>query len=180
MIQATTTLTRTGWSGACRCPSARSTTGAACSIWANLVDAIALCLTHPAAANRTYLVSDGEDIATPELIRRLAAQLGRPARLWPVPVRLRASDYAALGGFDEGFFLYYEDVDLCARLWRGGREVVLCPEVQVVHDARRASRRHLRHMRWHAASMARYFSPSMGGAVHSGERDRHSGALVAR
>ncbi len=51
----------------------------------NLVDAIALCLTQPAAANRTWLVSDGEDVATPELIRRLAAQLGRRARLWPVP-----------------------------------------------------------------------------------------------
>lgn len=51
----------------------------------NLVDAIALCLAHPAAANRTYLVADGEDVSTPELIRRLAALMGRHARLWPVP-----------------------------------------------------------------------------------------------
>ncbi len=51
----------------------------------NLVDAIALCLAHPAAANRTYLVADGEDVSTPELIRRLAALMGGPARLWPVP-----------------------------------------------------------------------------------------------
>jgi len=54
----------------------------------NLVDAITLCLTHPAAANRTYLVSDGEDVSTPELIRRLAAHMGKRARLLPVPVRL--------------------------------------------------------------------------------------------
>jgi len=70
---------------------------------------------------------------------------------------IRREDYVALGGFDEGFFLYYEDVDLCARIWRSGRRVVLCPEVQVVHDARRASRRDFRHLRWHLASAARYF-----------------------
>ena len=53
---------------------------------------------------------------------------------------VRSADFAAIGGFDENFFLYYEDVDLCARLWRAGRKVMLCPEVQIVHDARRASR----------------------------------------
>ena len=70
---------------------------------------------------------------------------------------LRSEDFAAIVGFDEGFFLYYEDVDLCARIWRSGRRVMLCPAVRVVHDARRASRHDLRHMRWHAVSMARYF-----------------------
>lgn len=70
---------------------------------------------------------------------------------------LRSDDYAALAGFDEGFFLYYEDVDLCARIWKSGHKLMLCPSVCVVHDARRASRRNPRHMAWHAASMARYF-----------------------
>jgi UDP-glucose 4-epimerase len=51
----------------------------------NLVSAIGACLDHPAAAGRTFLVSDGEDVATPELIRRLACALKRPARLLPVP-----------------------------------------------------------------------------------------------
>lgn len=69
----------------------------------------------------------------------------------------RAEDYRAMGGFDERFFLYYEDVDLCARLWTAGGRVLACPRAEVVHDARRASRRSLRYMRWHAASMARYF-----------------------
>jgi len=69
---------------------------------------------------------------------------------------LRNEDFAALAGFDEGFFLYYEDVDLCARIWESGRKVMLCPSDHVVHDARRASRRNLRHMVWHATSMARY------------------------
>lgn len=68
----------------------------------------------------------------------------------------RSEDYRRVGGFDEGFFLYYEDVDICARLWQAGRRVLACPMAQVVHDARRASRRNLRYMRWHAGSMARY------------------------
>ncbi len=51
----------------------------------NLVDAIQLCLVHPAAAGRTYLLSDGEDVSTPELIRRLARVMERPARLLAVP-----------------------------------------------------------------------------------------------
>lgn len=52
----------------------------------NLADAIITCTRHPAASGRTYLVSDGDDPSTPELVRRLAANLGRPARLLPVPV----------------------------------------------------------------------------------------------
>lgn len=51
----------------------------------NLLDAIIACLVHPAAANKTYLLCDGEDVSTPELIRRIAAAMGRPARLFPVP-----------------------------------------------------------------------------------------------
>lgn len=70
----------------------------------------------------------------------------------------RAEDYRAVGGFDESYFLYYEDVDICARLWKSGCRVLACPRTHVVHDARRASRRNLRYMRWHAASIARYLA----------------------
>lgn len=70
---------------------------------------------------------------------------------------VRGTDFTALGGFDEGYFLYYEDVDFCVRLWRIGRRVRLSPGGRVVHDARRASRHNLRHALWHAASMMRYF-----------------------
>jgi len=63
----------------------------------NLADAILCCLEHPAAAGKTFLISDGEDVSTPALVRRMAAALGRPARLvaLPIPV-LRAA--AALVG----------------------------------------------------------------------------------
>ncbi len=51
----------------------------------NLVDALTICAIHPAAAGQTYLVSDGEDVSTPDLIRRTAKALELPARLFPVP-----------------------------------------------------------------------------------------------
>ncbi|WP_414899499.1 UDP-glucose 4-epimerase family protein [Rhizobium cremeum] len=51
----------------------------------NLVDFILRCLEHPAAANRVFLVSDGDDVSLPVLISRIRASLGRPARLFPVP-----------------------------------------------------------------------------------------------
>ena len=51
----------------------------------NLVDALILCATHSAAANQTYLVSDGEDISTPDLLRQLGIAMDHPARLFPCP-----------------------------------------------------------------------------------------------
>jgi nucleoside-diphosphate-sugar epimerase len=51
----------------------------------NLVDAAIACAEHPAAAGRTYFVSDQEDVSTAELLRRLGRHLGRSARLLPVP-----------------------------------------------------------------------------------------------
>ena len=51
----------------------------------NLVDLMVTCLTHPAAANQTFLVSDGEDVSTSELLRRMGQAMGHPARLIPVP-----------------------------------------------------------------------------------------------
>lgn len=69
----------------------------------------------------------------------------------------RSEDFARLEGFDEGFFLYYEDVDICARAWQQGLRIVACPAVTVIHDARRDSRHSFRHLRWHLASMGRYF-----------------------
>ena len=51
----------------------------------NLVDFLMLCLHHPAAAGETFLVSDGEDLSTAQLVRRMASALGRSALLLPVP-----------------------------------------------------------------------------------------------
>jgi len=84
-----------------------------------------------------------------------------------------AAAFSAVGGFDEGFHLYYEDVDLCARLWGAGYRVELLTTERVVHHAQRASRRQLRPLGWHLRSGTRYFLkhtgrlPRTAGAMHS-------------
>ena len=57
------------------------------SVW-NFSDFLASALRHPAAAGKVWLVSDGEDLSTPELIERLARHMGRRLRLFGVPVPL--------------------------------------------------------------------------------------------
>lgn len=69
----------------------------------------------------------------------------------------RSDIYRRLKGFDEAYFLYYEDVDICARMWKAGLRVVAIPDASVTHDARRASRHDARYIKWHIESMARYF-----------------------
>ena len=66
----------------------------------NLVDFIMTCLEHPAAANETFLVSDGEDLSTPDLIRRMARAMNRPARLLPVPKSVLMAVASMLGKRD--------------------------------------------------------------------------------
>ena len=66
----------------------------------NLVDLIVTCITHPAAANQTFLVSDGEDVSTTELLRRMGQAMNRPARLIPIPSRLLKLAAAIVGKRD--------------------------------------------------------------------------------
>jgi N-acetylglucosaminyl-diphospho-decaprenol L-rhamnosyltransferase len=72
--------------------------------------------------------------------------------LFPSPV------FAAMKGFDERYFLYFEDVDLCTRLWQAGYEVMVDPAITVMHQARRNSHDNLRYLRWHIYSGCRFFS----------------------
>lgn len=74
----------------------------------------------------------------------------------------RGDVFRSLGGFDEGFFLYYEDVDICVRLWKTGYRIVAVPKVAIIHDARRDSHRKWRHLRWHLSSVFRYFAKHWG------------------
>ncbi len=63
----------------------------------NLVDLIVTCLDHPAAVNQVFLAGDGEDLSTTDILRRLAAAMGVPARLLPVPVGVLEAVAALLG-----------------------------------------------------------------------------------
>ena len=69
----------------------------------------------------------------------------------------RREVFEKLRGFDERYFLYYEDVDLCARLNLQGYAVALCPAATVVHHAQRSSHQSIKYLRWHLLSMLRFF-----------------------
>lgn len=66
----------------------------------NLVDLLLTCANHPAAARQTFLVSDGEDLSTAALIRRMGQALDKPARLLPVPPFVLQLGASALGKGD--------------------------------------------------------------------------------
>jgi len=63
----------------------------------NLVDLIITCIDHPNAANQVFLVSDGEDLSTSGLLRRVAKAMGKPSRLIPVPAGLLQLGATVLG-----------------------------------------------------------------------------------
>ena len=63
----------------------------------NLLDALITCAKHSSAAGEIYLVSDGDDVSTPVLIRRLAEALDRPTRLFGVPIGLTEAMAKAFG-----------------------------------------------------------------------------------
>ena len=71
---------------------------------------------------------------------------------------LRTTVYRQLGGFDERYFLYYEDVDLCARARLAGLEIVQLALPGVIHNAQRASHRDPKYLRWHVGSMLKFFT----------------------
>ena len=67
----------------------------------NLIDAIITCMTNPNAAGKTFLISDGEDVSTPELIRRIGTASGRRALLLPIPVWIMKMAGRITGKHDE-------------------------------------------------------------------------------
>jgi N-acetylglucosaminyl-diphospho-decaprenol L-rhamnosyltransferase len=70
---------------------------------------------------------------------------------------MRSEVFQDLQGFNQKYFLYYEDVDLCARVWLKGLKVVLLPTVSATHMARRSSHRKARYLWIHIRSMLRFF-----------------------
>jgi len=54
----------------------------------NLISAIITCIDHPKAKNAVYLISDGQDVSTAELVKYIAKALNKSSRLWPVPLFL--------------------------------------------------------------------------------------------
>ena len=73
----------------------------------------------------------------------------------------RTETYAAIGGFDERFFMYGEDFDICARTRLAGWRLQVAEDLTALHDARRASHRSTRHLYWHVTSLLKlWVSPT--------------------
>ena len=91
-----------------------------------------------------------------DVIRR-----GRPFR-WLAGMFLLfdSAAYRAVGGFDERYFLYCEDYDLCARLYLAGYGLLSVQDAAVVHDAQRDSHRSARHLRWHLGALWKVWTSS--------------------
>ena len=70
----------------------------------------------------------------------------------------RSEAYRQIGGFDERFFMYGEDFDICARLRLAGWKLSIAEHLQTRHDAQRASHSSKRHLYWHLTSLLKVWS----------------------
>ncbi|GAB4214402.1 MAG: hypothetical protein Fur007_10510 [Rhodoferax sp.] len=86
----------------------------------------------------------------------LSAPLTRVDWVGGMCMLMPRSAFERVGGFDEGYFLYYEDVDLCARMNLAGLGVGVLREATVIHAAQRASHRQWTYLRRHVSSLLRY------------------------
>jgi len=102
----------------------------------------------------------------PTPLQVLARRLGSKARgpdpdfdwLAGMVLLLNAEAFRSLGGFDERFFMYCEDADLCLRMQLAGWRLRRVTHIRAVHDARRQSRRSARYLGWHIASLVRLWT----------------------
>ena len=76
----------------------------------------------------------------------------------PYLLLVRSAAFRASGGFDERYFMYSEDAELCLRLQLAGGRIRQVADARVMHAAQRASRRSWQHFRWHVTSLLRYWS----------------------
>ena len=94
--------------------------------------------------------------------RRLRRQAHRPDDdfdwLAGMCLVLSSEAFRRLGGFDERYFMYCEDIDLSLRMQLAGWRLRRLGRARVVHDARRDSHRSLQHLRWHLASLTRLWT----------------------
>ncbi len=96
----------------------------------------------------------------PRLDYEIGAGNMRPDWVAGMFMLMDIATFRELGGFDERFFLYYEDVDFCRRARLSGYGIELLTAVTAIHDARRESHRNPRYLRWHARSMLLYLITS--------------------
>ena len=126
-----------------------------------------LALTAPTIVSREGRVEDAaRRWLTPwSLVRRRLFGLdhdavARPDWVAGMFMLVRTDVFRAVHGFDERYFLYCEDADLCARLALGGWRFAVVDDAVAIHDARRDSHASSRHLRWHLESLAKLWTSS--------------------
>lgn len=90
---------------------------------------------------------------------------------------MRAETFETLGGFDERYFLYCEDAELCIRAWNRGFDVRVVPAAPVTHPARRQTTKNWRHFQWHVASLAKLWTSDSYRQFAAGPRQRRLGPI---
>jgi N-acetylglucosaminyl-diphospho-decaprenol L-rhamnosyltransferase len=91
-----------------------------------------------------YPLNSGNDLVRPDWVAGMF-------------LLFRKSVYKELHGFDKSYFLYYEDIDICLRVWKLGKSVVLSRRSLIVHNARRDSHSSPRFIIMHLTSIFRFF-----------------------
>lgn len=107
------------------------------------------------------MADSARELPTPWRLVRRALGDRRPAAhhhvdwLAGMCLLIRSDAFRALRGFNERYFMYCEDVDLCLRAQLAGGRLRQIEAAEVLHQAQRASRRSWRHLRWHVQSLLR-------------------------
>ncbi|MGJ8668084.1 MAG: galactosyltransferase-related protein [Oceanococcus sp.] len=68
---------------------------------------------------------------------------------------MRQSTFQQINGFDTGYFMYCEDIDICLRVQQRGLNCTLLNDIKVIHPPRRGTFRSIRHLAWHIQSLFR-------------------------
>lgn len=125
----------------------------------------ARALLSPRALMRRYLLRDRNTFSAN---LRQTIEVDWIAGLF---MTMRAETFNALDGFDERYFLYCEDADLCLRAWNLGLRVCVVPAPVVTHIAQRQSLKRLRHLSWHCNSLIKLWgSPAYRGFLGASRR----------
>ena len=129
-------------------------------------------LIAPQIVDETGVIQDSfRSLPTPfELIRRRlpgytfkpyqpdSDGMIRPDWIAGMFLLVRSESYRQLGGMDEKFFLYLEDVDFCTRARLQGMKILVDSNIQIIHEAKRSSRKSLKYLYLHLQSAARFFA----------------------
>ena len=99
------------------------------------------------------------DLTLYNLLKRYVLRASDPEFDWYAGMFLivRSDAFRSISGFDPKFFMYVEDCDLCMRARRNKVKLMDFSDVTVKHLAQRASRKNLKHFKWHLQSLIKYW-----------------------